>query len=120
MPQKSKFREMEIPRRASKPIWDGVTTYGKASEVLPWLQAAFKQMMMENSSWGKSGIPVGYVGPKFQMPNIQGFFQVVGPLSEGSPRPYITWFSPWSNTQWNMYLEVVKVQYKGTKPIKNR
>lgn len=126
MPAKSEIQWLEVPRTAAlrivpqlpgKTRWDGVTTYQKASEVLPWLQQAFSEAMKANLVWGNSGIPVGYVGPFFSIEGINGHFQVVG--ASASHGPYITWFSPWSNTQWSMYLKTVRVIYKGSRPIKN-
>ncbi len=117
----AKIQELPIPaRRATargKEPWDG-TEYSKASDVFPWLTQALKDAW--KSEWNVSGIPIGYVSGLFMSPGLKGQFQIVGPVSERSPRPYITWFSPWSNTQWNMYLDQVSTKYRNTTPVKNR
>lgn len=119
MPSKPRILQMDIPRTAKKPEWDGKTFYDTPKQVLPWLQKAFAQAMKENPEWGISGVPVGKQFPKFQMPEVvPGNFQIDGP-APNSPYPRITWFSPWSNTTWTMFLKPVRVVYKGTKPIKN-
>ena len=125
MPAKSTPIWKEIPRRAAlrtrptlpaKIPWDG-TIYDKPADVLPWLQTALREAMAANPTWSKTGIPVGYEGPFFEVDNLAGNFKVVGPSA--THPPYITWYSPWTNTRWSMYLETVSVRYKGTRPVKN-
>ncbi len=114
---------MEVPKAArAKLKWDGITYYDRPDQVLPWLTEAFKLAMAKNPEWSKSGIPLGYIGEEFELPSRpgKGTFRVFGPVSKTSPRPYITWYSPWTNTRWNMYLDTVKVTYKATKPLKNQ
>ena len=106
-----------VPNLPKKETWrEGMQPYNSAAIVLPWLQTAFGAAMNANPNWGKSGIPVGFVGPYFIIPEIKGTFQVVGASEHHGP--YIVWYSAWSAVRWSMYLDTVRTVYKGTKPIK--
>lgn len=113
---------MSVPRSktSAKLVWNPATDprYDFPQDVQPWLEDAWEQAQKDNPEFKKSGVPVGYWGDFFTVKDIKGKFRVFG-ASQSSPKPKVVWFSPWSNTEWSMYLATTKIEYKPLAPVKN-